>query len=73
MSLLVININDQSLDRLSAEAAFAEYAVKVAMLEFSRARGNRTSGPILGTAGSGVGSGPVSLGSWTYTPSATKS
>lgn len=69
MSLLVININDQSMDRKSAEVAFAKYAVAEAMKEFGRGNGTTTSGTILGVSGAGVAN--TSLGSWTYTPSAS--
>jgi hypothetical protein len=69
MSLLVITINDQSMDKKSAEVAFARTAVETAMKEFERGRGTVTSGTILGVSGAGVAN--TSLGSWTYTPSAT--
>jgi hypothetical protein len=69
MSVLTIAINDQSLNRKSAEVAFCAYAVSEAMKEFVRGNGTTTSGTILGVSGAGVAN--TSLGSWTYTASAT--
>lgn len=69
MSLLTIAINDQSMNKKSAEVAFAAYAVGEAMKEFQRGNGTVTSGTILGNSGAGVAN--TSLGSWTYTASAT--
>jgi hypothetical protein len=69
MALLTISITDQSMNRKCAEVAFAAYAVSEAMKEFQRGQGNTTSGTILGMSGAGVAN--TSLGSWTYTASAT--
>lgn len=69
MSLLVVTINDPSLDKKSAEVAFAAYAVAEAMKEFQRGNGTRLSGTILGVNGAGTAN--TSLGSWTYTATAT--
>jgi hypothetical protein len=69
MSILTIAIDDQSLAKKSAEVAFCRYAVEEALKEFGRGNGNVTSGTILGTSGAGVPN--TSLGSWTYTPSAS--
>jgi hypothetical protein len=68
MALLVISINDQTMNRKSAEVAFAKYAAEEALKEFGRGNGTITSGTILGVSGAGVAN--TSLGSWTYTPSA---
>lgn len=69
MSLLTIAINDQTMDKKSAEVAFAAYAVAEAMKEFQRGNGTVTSGTIKGVNGAGVAN--TSLGSWTYTASAS--
>ena len=66
---LTISITDQGLDKRSAEVTFALYALNEVAKEFGRGRGNVTSGTILGTSGAGAAN--TSLGSWTYTPSAT--
>lgn len=68
MALLVISINDQTMNRKSAEVAFAATAVITAMKEFGRGEGTITSGTILGVSGAGVAN--TSLGSWTYTSTA---
>jgi hypothetical protein len=69
MALLVISINDQTMNKKSAEVSFSQYAVAQAMKELERGRGTVTSGTILGVSGAGVAN--TSLGSWTYTPSAS--
>ncbi len=69
MSVLTIAINDQSMNKKSAEVAFCRYAVAEAMKEFGRGNGTVTSGTILGTSGAGTAN--TSLGSWTYTASAS--
>lgn len=69
MALLTISITDQTMDRKSAEVSFARRAVMEAMKEFERGNGTVTSGTILGVSGAGVAN--TSLGSWTYTASAT--
>jgi hypothetical protein len=70
MPLLTISITDPGLDTKHAEIAFARYALGIATSELGKANGNATTGTIFG-AGATPG-GPASLGSWTYTPSATK-
>jgi uncharacterized membrane protein YeaQ/YmgE (transglycosylase-associated protein family) len=70
MALLTISITDQTMDKKSAEVAFAAYAVATAMKEFQRGNGTVTSGTILGVSGAGVAN--TALGSWSYTASATK-
>ena len=69
MALLVITINDPTLDRKSAEAAYARTAVETAMKEFERGKGTVTSGTILGLSSTGVAN--TTLGSWTYTATAS--
>ena len=69
MALLTVSINDQLHNRKSAEVAFAVSALHEVAKELQRGNGAVTSGPILGAPGAGLG--PTSLGSWTYTPSAT--
>lgn len=71
MSLLVITINDPSLDRKSAEVAYALYAANVALMEFARGNGTKTSGTILGTGPTFSATGPTAMGTWSYTATAT--
>jgi hypothetical protein len=70
MSLLTITINDPGLKTKSAEIAFARRALATVETELGRANGNTTSGSIVGQSATGVPN--TSLGSWTYTPSATQ-
>lgn len=69
MALLTVSINDQSMNRKSAEVTFAMYALREVEKEIGRGRGTVTSGTILGVSGAGVAN--TSLGTWTYTPSAS--
>jgi hypothetical protein len=69
MSILTIAINDPSLKKKSAEVAFCAQAVAVAMTEFQRGNGTVTAGNIVGMSGAGAAN--TSLGTWTYTPTAT--
>jgi hypothetical protein len=69
MALLFITINDPALDRKSAEVAYARRAVDEAMKAFGRGNGTVTSGTIQSYT-TGLNS-PISLGSWTYTSSAS--
>lgn len=69
MALLTVTINDPGFDKKSAEVSFIERALQLVVTEVGAARGNRTNGMITGNiikAGS-----PQTLGSWTYTASAT--
>ena len=68
MSLLTITINDPGLQKKSSEVAYAMKALEHVMTELGRGNGSVTSGAITGQNSAGQ---TVSLGSWTYTPSAT--
>jgi hypothetical protein len=68
MALLTITINDPGLQKKSAEVAFALKALGHVETELGRGNGSATSGTVTGQNASGA---TVSLGSWTYTPSAT--
>jgi hypothetical protein len=68
VALLVISINDPSLNRRCAEVDFALDAVSEALKEFGRGQGNVTSGNIVSVSSAGVAN--TSLGTWTYTSSA---
>ena len=57
------------LDRKSAEAVFVLKALAIVGTEFGRGNGTVTSGTILGT--DAAGNANTSLGSWTYTASAS--
>lgn len=72
MSVLTITINDPSFSGQSkaSETAYLLRAVETFMTEFGRGRGKTTSGSIIGTNQAGTPN--TALGSWTYTPSATK-
>lgn len=70
MALLTITINDPGLDTKRAEIAYARRALQYVETELGQGNGNKTSGTVLGVNAAGVGG--QSLGSWTYTPSATK-
>jgi hypothetical protein len=58
-----------ALDKKSSEVAFVRKAVDTAMTEFGRGNGTVTSGAILGN--DTQGNANTSLGSWTYTASAS--
>jgi hypothetical protein len=70
MALLTITINDPGLPSKSAEVAYCRRVLAEAEKEFGRGNGLTTSGNITSTSAAGVAN--TSLGSWTYTPSATK-
>jgi hypothetical protein len=71
MSTLVIAINDPpTFDRKSSEIAHLLKILDHLKTEIGRGRGTVTSGSILGMSAAGVAN--TMLGSWTYTPSATK-
>jgi hypothetical protein len=70
MALLTITINDPGLDTKHAEVSFARRTLQIIDTELGQGNGNKTTGPITGVGANGVGG--ASLGSWTYTPSATK-
>lgn len=68
MALLTITINDPGLDKKSAEAQYIQRALHEVEKEVRGGNGNRTSGTILCYT---TGLGPTSMGSWTYTSTAT--
>jgi hypothetical protein len=70
MALLTLSINDPGMPSKSAEVAYIRKCVETALTEIGRGNGNTTSGTIVGQSAAGVAN--TSLGSWTYTPSATK-
>jgi hypothetical protein len=71
MSILSITINDPpTFDRKSSEIAHLLKILDHLKTEIGRGRGTVTSGTILGQNAAGVAN--TSLGSWTYTPSASK-
>ena len=67
---LTITLNAYSFDRLASEVAWIDAALDTVVKEIAQQRGNKTSGTIIGQTPSGVAN--TSLGSWTYTASATK-
>jgi hypothetical protein len=69
MSIFTVSINDPSLAKRSSEVAFIRKAVETALEELGRGNGNVTSGSVIGTDSGGNTN--VSLGSWTYTSSAS--
>jgi hypothetical protein len=66
---LVVTVNATQFDKRSSEVAYLARVLEIAAAELSRGQGATTSGSIIGTGQSG--SGAVSLGSWTYTASAS--
>ena len=70
MTVLSITINDPTFDKKSAEVQFLAKVLQIAAAEIQRGQGTVTSGTILGF--NHAGHGHTSLGSWTYTPSASK-
>lgn len=68
MALLTVSINDPSLDKKSAEVAYALRALGEVAKELGRGNGTVTSGTILSYT---TGLGPTAMGTWTYTPSAS--
>lgn len=70
MSVLTVTIVDPSFDKKSAEVAYLLNVLELLQTELGRGRGVTTSGSIIGVSSTGVAN--TSLGSWTYTPSASK-
>jgi hypothetical protein len=70
MTVLTISINDPVFDKKSAEVAYLQKALQTLENELGRGQGTITSGTIIGTNAAGVPN--TSLGSWTYTASASK-
>jgi hypothetical protein len=67
---LTLTINATQFDKRSSEVAYLARVLEIAAAELSRGQGAVTSGSIIGT-GQGQG-GAVSLGSWTYSPTASR-
>jgi hypothetical protein len=70
MTVLTITITDQAFDKKSAEVAYLQRTLDLLKNEIGRGRGTVTSGTIIGQNAAGVAN--TSLGSWTYTSSASK-
>jgi len=70
MTVLVVTFVDQAFDRKSAEVNYLCGVLDALKKEIGRGQGTVTSGTILGVNAAGVAN--TSLGSWTYTPSASK-
>jgi hypothetical protein len=70
MTVLTVTIVDQAFDKKSAEVAYLQRTLDLLKNEIGRGQGTVTSGTILGTNAAGTPN--TSLGSWTYTASATK-
>jgi hypothetical protein len=69
VAIMTIAINDPSLEHRASEVAFIKRAIEEVLKEFGRGQGTVTSGSIVGMSSTGVAN--TSLGSWTYTPSAS--
>jgi hypothetical protein len=69
MALLVVSVNDPLLNKKSAEIQFLQGVLDTIAKELGRGNGTVLTGTILGQSNSNASN--VSLGSWTYTPSAT--
>jgi hypothetical protein len=69
MTVLTITIVDQAFDKKSAEVAYLQRVIDTLKNEIGRGRGTVTSGTIIGRNAAGVAN--TSLGSWTYTSSAS--
>ena len=69
MTVLTITITDQSFDKKSAEVGYLLRTLDLLKNEIGRGHGTVTSGTIIGRNAAGVPNS--SLGSWTYTPSAS--
>jgi hypothetical protein len=70
MTVLTITITDQAFDKKSAEVAYLQRTLDLLKNEIGRGRGTVTSGTVIGQNAAGVAN--TSLGSWTYTSSASK-
>lgn len=69
---LTITINDPApaFDKKSAEVAYFQRVLEHLANEIGRGRGTVTSGQIIGLSAAGVAN--TSLGSWSFTPGASK-
>jgi hypothetical protein len=70
MTVLTITIVDPAFDKKSSEVAYLVGVLRTLENELGRGQGTVTSGTIIGTNAAGVPN--TSLGSWTYTASASK-
>jgi hypothetical protein len=70
MTVLTVTFVDQAFDKKSAEVAYLQRTLDLLKNEIGRGQGTVTSGTILGTNAAGTPN--TSLGSWTYTSSASK-
>ena len=70
MTFFVVTVSDQAFDKKSAEVAYIARVLDTIRNELVRGQGTVTSGSVIGVSPAGVAN--TSLGSWTYTPSATK-
>jgi hypothetical protein len=70
MSVFTITISDQTFDKKSAEVAYIAKCLELAAAEVQRGQGATTSGSIVHQAPNG--NGHSSLGTWSYSPSASK-
>lgn len=70
MSLFTLTITDPTLNTRSAEVGWIKHCMSLARQEVAGGNGNTTSGTILGA--NAVGLSNQTLGTWTYTASATK-
>ena len=70
MTVLTITIVDPVFDKKSAEVAYLQKVLQTLGTELGRGQGTVTSGTIIGTNPAGVAN--TSLGTWTYTASASK-
>jgi hypothetical protein len=70
MTVLTITIVDQAFDKKSSEIAYLQRVLHLLGNELGSGRGTVTSGNIIGQNAAGVANS--SLGSWSYTPSASK-
>jgi hypothetical protein len=72
MTVLAITINDPSpaFQSKAAEVQYLKRVLETFLIEIGRGQGTVTSGSIIGQSATGTPN--TSLGSWTYSPAATK-
>lgn len=69
MAVFTVTIVDQAFDKKSSEVAYLQRVLDLLKNEIGRGRGLVTSGNIIGQNAAGVANS--SLGSWSYTASAS--
>lgn len=69
MTVLVVTFVDQAFDKKSAEVGYLLRTLDLLKNEIGKGQGTITSGTIVGQNAAGAAN--TSLGSWTYTPSAS--